>query len=153
MKKLEIELREKLADIEHQRWSHWQEYMFDCAVKSGDDNLGIRTFAWPTAQADGWERQIATPYAELSEAEKQSDRNQVDRYWPLLQEYVNSILTEVLPEVDGINTLLDDILKREEKRENTARAYQRVFDATVRSKVIQIKAYLTTIKSKLDKMK
>lgn len=36
------------------------------------------------ADVDRWERQIATPYAELSEAEKNSDREQVDRYWPLV---------------------------------------------------------------------
>ncbi len=35
-----------------------------------------------------WERRIATPYADLSEAEKQSDRDRVDRYWPLVVDFV-----------------------------------------------------------------
>lgn len=38
----------------------------------------------PAALAERWERQIATPYAELSETEKDGDREQVDRYWPLI---------------------------------------------------------------------
>jgi len=85
------EIKEKLADIEHQRWADWQEYMFDCAmIKSGDDNLNIRTFAWKTERVEGWNRQIETDYADLSEEEKQSDRNQVDRYWPLIEK----LLTE-----------------------------------------------------------
>jgi hypothetical protein len=71
---------EEWANIEHERWSKWQEYMFDCAVKSGDDNLGIRTLAFPTGQYENWERQIETPYSELSEKEKESDREQVRPY-------------------------------------------------------------------------
>lgn len=79
------ELKEKLASIEHERWADWQQYMFDCAVKSGDDNIGVRTCGWPTAQFEHWQRQIETDYEDLSDKEKDSDREQVDRYWPLIQ--------------------------------------------------------------------
>jgi tRNA A37 threonylcarbamoyladenosine synthetase subunit TsaC/SUA5/YrdC len=33
-----------------------------------------------------WDRQIATPYAELSENEKESDRDQVRKYLPAIIE-------------------------------------------------------------------
>lgn len=79
------EIIEKLADIEHQRWSDWMEYMFDCAIKSGDDNIGIRTLGFPTKQFENWERQIETDYKDLTEKEKQSDRDQVMRYFPIIQ--------------------------------------------------------------------
>ena len=77
----ELENRlEHYAHLEHERWSKWQEYMFECAVVSGDDNLGIRTLAFPTGQYENWKRQIDTPYAELSEKEKESDRKEVRPY-------------------------------------------------------------------------
>ena len=34
-----------------------------------------------------WDRQIAKPYSKLSKKEKASDREQVDRYFPLVLQY------------------------------------------------------------------
>ena len=81
-------LIEKLADIEHQRWSDWMEYMFSCAIISGDDNIKIRTLGFPTGQYENWKRQIDTPYLELSEKEKESDREQVRRYLPIIENLI-----------------------------------------------------------------
>lgn len=72
-------LREQLAAIEHERWADWQRHLHArCAV--GTD--GTRTI--PADLVARWERQIATAYGDLTEPEKQSDRDQVDRYWPLI---------------------------------------------------------------------
>ena len=90
---------EKLADIEHQRWADWMEYMFDCAIKSGDDNIGIRTLGFPTKQFENWERQIETDYKDLIEKEKQSDRNQVMRYFPIIQSLLSQRDKEVRKEI------------------------------------------------------
>ena len=49
---------EKLADIEHERWSHWQRYVHDKASKQPDGSLLI-----PAELVERWERQIETPYA------------------------------------------------------------------------------------------
>lgn len=73
-------LMEQLADIEHQRWADWQKYLHS---KCHDMELGFLTI--PAELVTQWKRQIATPYAELSEKEKQSDRDQVARYWPLIE--------------------------------------------------------------------
>lgn len=73
-------LIEKLAAIEHERWADWQKYLHS---KCHDMELGFLTI--PAELVAQWERQIATPYAELSEKEKQSDRDQVARYWPLIE--------------------------------------------------------------------
>jgi len=76
------ELIEQLADIEHQRWADWQRYMHSkCTSNSYNGRLSI-----PAELVTQWERQIDTPYADLSEAEKESDRDQVRRYWPLIEE-------------------------------------------------------------------
>lgn len=74
------EMKEKLADIEHQRWADWQKYMHSKILPSADD--GIMQIGEEFIKR--WERQIKTPYSELSEIEKESDREQVDRYLPLI---------------------------------------------------------------------
>jgi phosphoserine phosphatase len=77
------ELIETLAAIEHQRWADWQKYLHN---KGFRDSMGdLRLTA---SDVERWERLIVQPYAQLSEGEKQSVRNQVMRYWPLLVELV-----------------------------------------------------------------
>ena len=73
-------LFERLAEIEHQRWADWQRYMHNRGIGNEDGSLTIPPFF-----VKQWERQIKTPYSELSEKEKDSDRDQVKRYWDLLE--------------------------------------------------------------------
>ncbi len=76
-------LFEQLAAIEHERWSDWQKYMHSLCTRI--DAAGELVI--PAKLVKQWERQIATPYAKLSESEKESDRSQVRRYWHLISEY------------------------------------------------------------------
>lgn len=73
------EIREQLAAIEHERWAAWQKYCHEV----------IRKNTPPSAELElvlrRWDKQIITPFAELSEDEQSSDMEQVDRYWPLIQ--------------------------------------------------------------------
>ena len=55
---------EKLAALEHDRWSGWMEYMFE--------NMTL-------ANLTRWVLQMETPYSGLSEREKESDRKEVRR--------------------------------------------------------------------------
>ena len=55
----EDDLIESLAELEHEQWAHWARYMLK--------NLDL-------SHITHWERQIITPYSELSEKEKESDR-------------------------------------------------------------------------------
>jgi hypothetical protein len=68
-----------LAHIEHERWCHWQAYMHSMGVRQRDGSLLI-----PRDLVDRWDRQIGTAYANLSEKEKESDREQVRKYLPLI---------------------------------------------------------------------
>jgi hypothetical protein len=74
------ELVETLASIEHERWSHWQKYMHSKCVPQGSDGALLI----PAHLVCRWEKQIATPYSELSDEEKESDRQQVRKYLPLI---------------------------------------------------------------------
>ena len=72
-----------LAAIEHERWSHWQRYMHDKGKVQPDGSLLI-----PADLVQRWERQIDTPFPSLSEAEKESDRDQVRRYLSTIVEAI-----------------------------------------------------------------
>ena len=74
------ELLETLASVEHERWSHWQRYVHSKCVPQGDDGALLI----PADLVKQWETQIATPYSELTHQEKESDREQVRKYLPLI---------------------------------------------------------------------
>ena len=80
VKKTLDDLLETLASIEHERWSHWQRYLHSKCVPQGDDG----TLLIPADLVKRWEEQIATPYSGLAEDEKESDREQVRKYLPLI---------------------------------------------------------------------
>ena len=83
----QAELFEKLAAIEHERWADWQRYLHGrCSpvFNSNADDTGQLVIS--KKDVEHWVRQIDTPYADLSEKEKQSDRDQVNRYWQLITE-------------------------------------------------------------------
>lgn len=72
-------LFEELANIEHERWADWQKYLHSICDKNPNGSLTI-----PRYFVERWEKQIKTPYRNLSEEEKNSDREQVRRYWKLI---------------------------------------------------------------------
>jgi hypothetical protein len=77
-------LIEKLAAIEHERWADWQKWCH----KILRDNLNLHKTNMELERVlERWDRQIATPYAKLNKQEKQSDRDQVMRYWPLIKSH------------------------------------------------------------------
>lgn len=75
------DLFEQLAAIEHERWASWQKYLHSLCIK---DSLGNLTMSANRVQH--WERQIETSYTDLSEREKEMDRDQVRKYWHLINE-------------------------------------------------------------------
>ncbi|MFN3226823.1 MAG: hypothetical protein ACE360_11310 [Hyphomicrobiales bacterium] len=78
-------LVEQLADIEHARWAKWQRYLHSKATKRPDGSLVI-----PAELVERWERQIETAYADLSEKEKESDREQVREYVDVIKDALRS---------------------------------------------------------------
>lgn len=72
-------LLDDLAAIEHQRWGHWQAYVHKQCEPQDDGSLKI-----PAELALRWARQIGTEFVDLTEDEKQSDREQVLKYLPTI---------------------------------------------------------------------
>lgn len=72
-------LLEDLAAIEHERWSHWQRYLHSQCRPDNDGSLVI-----PADLVVRWTKQMETPYDALGEKEKDSDREQVRRYLPVI---------------------------------------------------------------------
>jgi hypothetical protein len=77
-------LVEELAAQEHQRWAHWQKYVHDKGQRQPDGSIVL-----PADLVAHWERQINTQYADLTAEEKESDREQVKKYRPLLERWLN----------------------------------------------------------------
>ena len=80
----EQELIEALADKEHVSWARWMDYLFSKCTSTARGDAII-----PVDLALRWRRQASTPYAELSEKEKQSDRDEVLHILPIIKEYHN----------------------------------------------------------------
>jgi hypothetical protein len=75
-------LIEELAAIEHERWSHWQRYVHGKGARRPDGSLVL-----PAELVERWERQFGMRYEDLPEDEKESDREQVRRYLPVLKRW------------------------------------------------------------------
>ncbi len=65
--------REALAALQHEQWSGWMIYLFSrCTSVEGGQLI-------PREWVERWTRQMGLPYAELTDAEKDSDRAEADR--------------------------------------------------------------------------
>lgn len=73
------QLVERLAAIEHERWSHWQSYLHSCGTLQPSGSLLL-----PADLVAHWAEQMNTEYQALSDSEKESDRVQVHRYLPII---------------------------------------------------------------------
>lgn len=108
-KELLDEFIEKGADLEHERWAKWQEYLHSKCREHTVNSLNSTTKQYediptgnliiPRELRNRWERQISSSYSELSEQEKESDRIEVRKYLPLIQELETSIRREVYVEL------------------------------------------------------
>ena len=74
-------MREMLAALAHEQWSGWMRYMFGKGLRHSDGSITI-----PASLVNRWDRQMDTPYSNLTEHEKQSDRNQADKVIAALEE-------------------------------------------------------------------
>jgi len=72
-------LKERLAELCHSQWSGWVRYMFSKGMLNEDG-----TWTMPVEFVQRWTRQMNTPYAELSDSEQNSDRDEADKFIKLV---------------------------------------------------------------------
>ncbi len=70
-----MNLYNELAELEHQQWAHWTKYMLD--------NLTPENI-------ERWNKQIETPYVELSEKEKDSDREWAEKVLRIVRKHLGA---------------------------------------------------------------
>ena len=89
---------ERGADLEHERWAGWQKYLHS---KCEYCECG-RHYYIPNALYERWERQINTPYSELPEGEKESDRKEVRKYLPLIEVLMAEVLESIIAKIEQL---------------------------------------------------
>lgn len=72
-------LREALAKYAHDAWAGWMRYLFSRSIGNQDGTTLI-----PKSLTERWTRQLSTPYQNLPENEKESDRKEADLMWGIV---------------------------------------------------------------------
>lgn len=75
--------RDDLADLCHKQWSGWMGYLF--TKGHVESHIG---FVLNADSVERWRRQMVTPFKDLSEPEKESDRKEADKFITLLSSLV-----------------------------------------------------------------
>ena len=91
-------LLEDLAELEHKQWAHWTKYMLDRLeqLEAEIDGKAPYDALFELAQQkQNWRRQIATPYSELTEKEKGSDRVWASKSLEITAKQIDAILEEM----------------------------------------------------------
>lgn len=104
-------LVELLADVSHDIWSHWMRWQFHCG-KFNEDG----TWTMPSEKVERWTRQMRTSYENLSEKEKDSDREQAYKIRTALNGAGYSMLpfhTQYpMPDFSSMESVIGDSAKR-----------------------------------------
>ena len=72
-------MRESFAKLAHSQWSGWMKYLFEKGVFNKDGS-----WTMPPWAVKRWMQQLKTPYSELTEDEKNSDRKEADKFLALI---------------------------------------------------------------------
>ena len=84
-------LREELSDLSHEIWSHWMRWMFEqggySTIQVDDNGKFITFWTMEPERYERWQRQMNTSYHDLTEQEKDSDREQADKIIAVVRKY------------------------------------------------------------------
>ena len=98
------EFVEKGAELEHIRWAKWQNYLHSFLTWNDE----IKGWVLPHEKKEWWDSEIRTPYAMLTEKQKESDRKETREYLPLIKSFhattISLLLNSLKEEIGGIKT-------------------------------------------------
>lgn len=76
-------LREGFAEYAHEAWAGWMKWMFEeggfSTIQADDNGKTVTFWTMKPEKYERWQRQMNTPYADLPDGEKESDRLEADR--------------------------------------------------------------------------
>lgn len=101
-------LVEELADLEHRRWSHWQEWCHKVLREQCPSEAMEKVLA-------RWDKQIATEYKDLSEREKEMDRIEARKSLNIFSRYRPQ--TDIVGEIKEWQKKHRDTLVRTNKQD------------------------------------
>ena len=88
--KRENDMREELAELAHKQWSGWMDYLFSKCIAPTVGELIIPKWA-----VERWKRQANTPYEELSNDEKNTDRDEADKFLALFDTEITRLRSHI----------------------------------------------------------
>jgi len=95
-----MNLTEKLSDYAHRAWSNWMKYVFlNCNLHFVG---GIPILIMDSSKEERWKRQIETPYEQLSEEEKESDRIQAREISKIFKQYIKEKINVLDEDLNSI---------------------------------------------------
>lgn len=80
---------EKLASLVHEQWAHWMKYMIhkkttEIGTKSIGGVCNQKYIQFDMKDYERWLQQMETPYSELTDKEKESDREWARKYLKII---------------------------------------------------------------------
>jgi len=73
-------MKEQLAKLAHEQWSGWMHHLFSKGTFNDDG-----TWTMPDWAVERWMRQSHSLYSELSDAEKESDRTEANKFLAIFE--------------------------------------------------------------------
>lgn len=111
---------EAFADLCHQQWSGWMQYLFQKSRLNDDGSVTI-----PAELAFRWKRQVETLYPKLSPPEQESDRKEAVKFFRLFLSFLrlpeDIIQTSELCHEDKTELLRYDAFRRHRATAEKAR--------------------------------
>lgn len=95
-----MNLREELAELEHIQWSHWEKYRQERLYELSEINS--ISFDKHNEQITNWKRLRNTDYKDLTEKEKESDRNWADKVIIIHNKWKEQARQELIEEIDEL---------------------------------------------------
>lgn len=83
---------DKLAEVQHEIWSHWMQHLFEVSTTNEDGSVTI-----PSDKVRRWKRQISTQYSNLSPMEQESDIEQAQKILNVIHSATDSDNAHSLP--------------------------------------------------------
>lgn len=102
MDEIKSELQEDLAELEHEQWAHWTNYMLKKLEEDAGEE-GLPLGCVPVILH--WKKQCETHYSNLSEKEKDSDRKWAERVMERIIPFVEAKKIPFTKEQDQLQRL------------------------------------------------